>query len=94
MATKQSAAPVAAKAKSETVSEFVLFRRAGDDRVPLMSDHELEVVKQARVNAIATALRDGQARPDLFIIERACTYPLSESGKRLAEGSTCNESEV
>ncbi len=94
-AAKPAAAPAApAKPKSETVSEFVLFRRSGDDRIPLMSDSELDIVRQARVNAIAGALSSGQARPGLFVVERKCTYPLAGNGKRQGEGSTCEETEL
>lgn len=92
MANKTVAAQAAA-VKAAVVHEFVLYRRAGDDRVALLSDPDLDVVKQARVNAIAGAIGAGQARPELFIEDRKCTYPL-KNGKRQAEGSTCEESEV
>lgn len=83
----------AAKAASETVVEFVLHRREGGDKLPVMSDHDLDVVKMAKTNTIAQALAHGQARPDLVITQRTCTYPV-RGGKRQAEGSTCDEKEL
>lgn len=92
------AAVAAVLATSEVVHEFVLYRREGVDKIPVMSDHDLDVVKQAKVNAVADALRNGQARPDLGITDRKVTYPLSygKDGKpvRQAMGSTCEETEL
>jgi len=92
MATKPAAAAPAAP-KSETVHEYVLHRRDGDDSVPLMSDQDLDVAKAAKIEAIRDAAKNGRARPDLFIVDRKCVYPL-RNGKRQAQGSTCDESEV
>jgi hypothetical protein len=91
-ATKPVAAAPAAKT-SETVHEFVLYRRSGDERAPVMSDHDLDVVKAAKIDEINAASREGRPRPALFITDRKCTYPL-RNGKRQADGSTCDESEV
>ena len=97
-AAKPKAAPAAAKpapaAKtSETVHEYVLHRRAGDDSVPVMSHPDLDVVRAAKINEIGAASREGRPSPDLFIVDRKCTYPL-RNGKHQADGSTCAESEV
>jgi hypothetical protein len=89
----QKTAAVAAASKSETVHEFVLYRRVGDDSVPIMSDPDLDLVKAAKINAVNEDVRAGRARPDLYITDRECTYPL-RNGKRQAEGSICDESEV
>jgi len=85
--------PAPASKTSETVHEFVLHRRAGDGSVPVMSDSDLDVVKATKINEITAAQREGRPRPDLFIVDRKVTYPL-KNGKRQAEGSTCDESEV
>lgn len=99
-AKKSAAAAIAdtadkpAKKTQEVKHEFVLYRRVGDDRVPVMSHGDLDVVKHMKVRTVADAFASGQAVPDLFITDRKCTYPLGASGQLLAQGSTEEETEV
>lgn len=95
MAGKAVAAGAPAKKTTDTVIEYVLRNHLAEDDIrPVMSDHDLEVVKHARIQGIHDARLAGMARPDLRIGKRTCTYPLSSQGKRLADGSTCDEEEV
>ena|SRR5437868_5325634 len=85
----------AAKAAFATVIEYVLtHHKSEEDKQPLLSDPDLEHVQHEKHQAIARARAGGQARPDLRITKRTAKYPLSSTGKHLAEGSTVTEEEV
>lgn len=90
-----AAAPAKATRTTDTVVEYVLrHHRSEEDTHPLLSDPDLDVVKHAKIDAVRQAQREGRARPELSILKRTCTYPLGRGGQRMAEGSTCDESEV
>lgn len=82
--------------KSETVTEYVLYRGAFDDptKQPLFSDSDRSLVELHRLEEVRNAFRDGRARPVLCVSSRVVTYPLSKAGERLALGSECVETEI
>lgn len=94
MAKPKAAAAVPAAAKSETVKEYVLYRVQGEGREPLFSDSDAELVHSVRRDALKRAIATGAERPQLVVTCRRCVFPLSDDGKRLALGSTCDETEV
>lgn len=94
MGAPKAAAATSAAKKTDTVTEFVLKQRKGDTLVPLFSDQDEDVVRAQKTRVIVEAQQGGQPRPDLVIIKRVCTYPLGAEGKRLAEGSTAEETEL
>jgi len=78
----------------KVVKEYVLYKGNGDNRQPLFSDPELDVVMMHRLDELRAHLRAGYARPELTVTCRECTYPLDASGNVRAQGSTCDETDV
>lgn len=82
--------------KREQVVEYVVYRGAFSDeaRHPVLSTPELGLAQHARLNELHDAAVLGRHDLVFSIGERACEYELDGKGKRMAQGSTCSETEV
>ena len=79
----------------KTVKEYVLYRVEGEVRIALFSDQDEDVVRAHKIDAVRDAHAAGQARPELVMTCRTCTYPnVSKTGQGLALDSTCDEADL
>lgn len=88
------AAPAVPAKESETSTEYVLYLGTGDQRYPLYSDEDLDVVMHHKAQAVLEAKAAGKARPTFSLQKRVCTFQIGADGKRRAPGSTCTDTEL